>query len=69
MNEPVVQEQIGRIVQRSRRDNAEAAFRAGVEERLRGLESQMGEVKTRLNGLLFFIASTAVGQVVLRLWS
>jgi hypothetical protein len=61
--------EIGRAVQRSRRANTEAAFRAGVEERLRGLEAEMGEVKTRLNGLLFFIASTVIAQVVLRLWA
>jgi hypothetical protein len=69
MHEPAVQEQIGRIVQRAGRNNAEAAFRAAVEERLRSLESQMGEVKARLNGLLFFIASTVITQVVLKLWA
>lgn len=54
---------------RSRRGIEEAAFRASVEERLRGLEAEMGEVKLRLNGLLFFIASTVFAQVLLRLLS
>lgn len=51
--------------QPSRRSAEEAAFRASVEERLRGLEAEVGEVKTRLNGLLFFIASTVFAQVLL----
>ena len=60
--------EIGRV-RRNRRANVEAAFRVTVEERLRRLEAEMGEVKTRLNGLLFFIASTVIAQVVLRLWA
>jgi len=40
-----------------------------VEERLRGLEAEIGEVKLRLNGLLFFIASTVLGQVLLKVVS
>jgi uncharacterized protein YceH (UPF0502 family) len=54
---------------RPRRQAEEAAFRASVEERLRALEAEVGEVKVRLNGLLFFIASTVLGQVVLRVLS
>jgi hypothetical protein len=54
---------------KARRDAEEAAFRASVEERLRALEAELGEVKLRLNGLLFFIASTVVGQVLMRLLS
>ena len=50
---------------RSRRTAEEAAFRASVEERLRNLEAEIGEVKLRLNGLLFFIASTVIGQVLI----
>ena len=50
----------------SRRGEA-AAFRARVEERLRSLEAQMDELKTRINGLLFFIAGTVIAQTVLRL--
>ncbi len=52
---------------RRRRLGAEASFRATVEQRLLNLESQLAEVKSRLNGLLFFIASTVVAQVLLRL--
>jgi hypothetical protein len=49
----------------SRRGEA-AAFRARVEERLRNLESQVEELKGRINGLLFFIAGTVVVQTLLR---
>ena len=52
---------------RSRRLGAEAAFRATVEQRLRNLEAQIEEVKTRLNGMLSFIAGTVLAQFVLRL--
>ena len=51
------------------RNATEAAFRALVEERLHNLEAEIGEVKTRLNGLLFFIAGTVVTQVLLRLFA
>ena len=54
-------------VRRPRRSSAEAVFRARVDERLNGLEEEMSEIKGRLNGLLFFIASTVLAQVFLRL--
>ena len=54
---------------RHARVTSEAAFRALVEERLRNLEGQLTEVKTRLNGLLFFIAGTVIAQVLLRLFA
>jgi len=44
-----------------------AAFRAAVEERLRALEREMAEVKSRVNGLIFLIAGTVATQVILRL--
>ena len=44
-----------------------AAFRAAVEERLRALEREMAEVKSRINGLIFLIAGTVATQVILRL--
>ena len=50
-----------------RRVSEAAAFRARVEERLRSLESELAELKSRINGLLFFIAATVVGQALLRL--
>jgi hypothetical protein len=54
---------------RARRNGAEAAFRAAVQERLRNLESEVSEIKARLNGLLFFIAGTVIAQVLLRFWA
>jgi hypothetical protein len=50
-----------------RRAGEAAAFRARVEERLRALETELSELKTRINGLLFFIAGTVVAQFLLRL--
>jgi hypothetical protein len=38
-----------------------------VEERLRGLEAEVGELKGRINGLLFFLATTVIAQALLRL--
>jgi hypothetical protein len=55
------------VTERSRRAGEAAAFRAGLEQRLRNLELQLDEVKSRLNGLVFFIASAVVAQVLLRL--
>mgnify|MGYP001618986515 CR=1 FL=1 len=42
------------------------AFRAIVAERLRALERDLAEVRTRVNGLLFVVAGAAVTQIVLR---
>jgi hypothetical protein len=52
---------------RTRRVSEAAAFRARVDERLRGLEAEIAEVKSRINGLLFFIAGTVIAQALLRL--
>ena len=49
------------------RRGSAAAFRASVEERLRALEREMGEVKGRVNGLMFLIAGTVAAQIILRL--
>ena len=42
------------------------AFRSIVAERLRLLERELAEVRTRVNGLLFVVAGAAVTQLVLR---
>jgi hypothetical protein len=52
---------------RTRRVSEAAAFRARVDERLRSLEAEIAEVKSRINGLLFFIAGTVIAQGLLRL--
>ncbi len=66
MPEPASQfaSEVGR---KARRLTAEAAFRAGLEQRLRNLESDLAEVKLRLNGLLFFLAGAIAADAVLRL--
>lgn len=43
------------------------AFRAVVAQRLRALERDVSEVRTRVNGLLFVVAGAVVTQLVLRL--
>jgi hypothetical protein len=45
----------------------DTGFRAATEERLRGLEREIAEVKARVNGLLFLVAGAVVVQVVLGL--
>jgi hypothetical protein len=70
MNDTASGAETARLVSgRRTRSATEAAFRALVEERLHNLETQLAEVKTRLNGLLFFIASTVIAQVLLRLFA
>jgi hypothetical protein len=43
------------------------AFRAVVAQRLRALERDVAEVRTRVNGLLFVVAGAVLTQLVLRL--
>ncbi len=43
-----------------------AAFRAAVQQRLRSLERDIGELKGRLNGLIFLVIGTVITQVVLK---
>ena len=57
----------------SRRPDAERieamsppAFRLLVAERLRTLERDLAEVRTRINGLLFVVAGAVVTQVVMK---
>ena len=63
-DQPQLEAEIGRLGWAGRL-RAEAAFKAGLEQRLLSLESNLAEVKTRLNGLLFFIAGTVVAQALL----
>lgn len=44
-----------------------AAFRAAVEQRLAGVERDVGELRSRINGLIFVVIGAVVTQVVLRL--
>ncbi len=66
-----------RATQLSRRDDdyvssieamSAPAFRALVAERLRSLERDVAEVRSRVNGLLFVVAGAVVTQLVLRLF-
>lgn len=67
VRDQVAEVEPGRGPRRPRKPSTDAVFRAAMEERLKGLEAQIAEMRTRLNGLLFFIAGTVIAQVVLRL--
>jgi len=43
-----------------------AAFRAAMQERLRNLERDVGDLKNRVNGLLFLVAGTVITQLLAR---
>ena len=43
-----------------------SAFDVQVQERVRGLEASLKEVKDRVNGLIFLVVGAVVVQVVLR---
>jgi hypothetical protein len=43
------------------------AFRALVAERLRALERDVAEVRSRINSLLFVVAGAVITQLILRL--
>ena len=43
------------------------AFRALVAERLRSLERDTAEIRSRINGLLFVVAGAVISQLALRL--
>ncbi len=42
-------------------------FRVRMDERLRALERDLAEVKTRVNGLLFAVAGVALTDVLTRI--
>jgi hypothetical protein len=35
-----------------------------MEQRMRNLERDMGDIKTRVNGLIFLVAGTAITQLL-----
>jgi hypothetical protein len=43
-----------------------AAFRAMVAERLRSVERDLSDVKTRVNGLIFVVVGAVITQLVIR---
>ncbi len=43
-----------------------AAFRAAIEERTRNLERDMGDIKNRVNGLIFLVAAAVITQLLVR---
>lgn len=43
-----------------------AAFRAAIELRMRSLEREFGDVKARLNGLIFVVIGAVITQLVLK---
>jgi len=53
----------------SPRPASAAAFRASVELRLSNLERDVGDLKGRINGLIFVVLGAVIAQVVLRLFA
>ncbi|HEV8574365.1 MAG TPA: hypothetical protein VGR43_06610, partial [Dehalococcoidia bacterium] len=45
-----------------------AAFRASVEFRMANLERDVGDLKGRINGLIFVVLGAVITQVVLRVF-
>jgi len=45
----------------------ECAFGAIVEQRLKNMEQELGEVRARLNGLIFLVIGVVIVEIVLRL--
>ena len=43
-----------------------AAFRAASGERLRNLEREMGDIKNRVNGLIFLAVGAVITQLLVR---
>ncbi len=43
-----------------------AAFRAAIEERMRNVERDMGDIKNRVTGLIFLLAGTVITQLLMR---
>ncbi len=43
-----------------------AAFRAATGERMRNLEREMGDIKNRVNGLIFLVAGAVITQLLVR---
>ena len=51
------------------RRTSAAAFRSAVELRLSNLERDVGDLKGRINGLIFVVLGAVIAQVVLRLFA
>ena len=43
-----------------------AAFRAAIEERMRNVERDLGDIKNRVTGLIFLLAGTVITQLPVR---
>ena len=55
---------VGRVDVASRVSTA--AFRAAIGERMRNLEREMGDIKNRVNGLIFLVAGAVITQLLVR---
>ncbi len=43
-----------------------AAFRAAIEERMRNVERDLGDIKNRVTGLICLLAGTVITQLLVR---
>ena len=55
---------VGRVDVASRVSTA--AFRAAIGERMRNLEREMGDIKNRVNGLIFLAVGAVITQLLVR---
>lgn len=46
-----------------------AASQAAMEQRMDSVERELGEVKSRVNGLIFLVAGTVVTQLLMKVLS
>jgi hypothetical protein len=46
-----------------------SGFDVLIQERIRGLDEGLGEVRSRVNGLIFLVAGVVIVQVVLRVFA
>ena len=58
---------LGKPARKGLDTSPDSAFEALLEERMKGLERQVQELKGRLNGLLFAVVAAIVIQLVLGL--
>jgi hypothetical protein len=56
-----------RETRRRRSAVAEAAWRAGVAEHLRGIDDAIDDLRMRINGIFALLAAAVAAQVVIRL--
>jgi hypothetical protein len=74
MSAPKSRDEIGRAIaevretRRRRTALADAAWRAGVDEHLRGIDDAIADLRLRVNGVFALLAAAVAGSIILRLF-